>query len=141
MKPFTRLESSKTYGVSHLCSEAPHFLFYLHTVIVAIIIFICNSAHRDHHFYPNTAYIAIIIFIYNSSRRDHHFYPHTAHITIIITTSMIARNPKLNAENFLTYAPVPLGLWRVYSLNVMSDARDAISVPAPPILTPTRSSL
>lgn len=50
------------------------------------------------------------------------------------------RKPKLNAENKRMYFPVFPLLCFVYSLNVIRLARDAISVPVPPILTPTSNA-
>lgn len=57
-----------------------------------------------------------------------------------MTAVSIARKPKLNAEKVRIYFKVLPGLWLVYSLKVIRLARDAISVPVPPIFTPTRRS-
>ena len=50
------------------------------------------------------------------------------------------RKAKLYAENFRIYESVCPGDCFVYSLNVIRLASDAISVPAPPMFTPSNSS-
>ena len=56
------------------------------------------------------------------------------------TITRTARNEKLTTVNSRKYFHTPFGSWLEYSLNVIRLARDAISVPIPPILTPTRRS-
>ena len=60
----------------------------------------------------------------------------------IISASAVrtTRNNRLKAVNTPRYLRAFSRLCEVYSLNVIRLARDAISVPAPPIFTPIRSS-
>ena len=50
--------------------------------------------------------------------------------------SKINKNAKLNTEKSKTYFFEPPGLCLVYSRKVIRLAREEISVPTPPILTP-----
>ncbi len=59
---------------------------------------------------------------------------------ISINAVRIITKAKLYKENIPMYLRVSPGLCLIYSLKVMSDAREAIRVPAPPIFTPKRSS-
>ena len=52
-------------------------------------------------------------------------------------TVKMPRNAKLNAENKRTYFPVFPFVFEVYSRKVIKLASEAMSVPAPPIFTPT----
>ncbi len=52
-------------------------------------------------------------------------------------TKRTVRKAKLTAENRARKRPEFPGAWRVYSRKVMRLARDATSVPAPPMFTPT----
>ena len=55
---------------------------------------------------------------------------------IIANAVKMIKNPKLNAENNAIYLPALLGLCAVYSRKVIRLARDAMSVPVPPMFTP-----
>ena len=57
-----------------------------------------------------------------------------------IMTSSTERKEKLNTENSMINRFAPFGSCRIYSLNVMRLASEAMSVPAPPMFTPLRSS-
>ena len=50
------------------------------------------------------------------------------------------RNVKLNAENIPIKYPLLPGTYELYFLYVIRLARDDISVPTPPMFTPTRRS-
>ena len=63
------------------------------------------------------------------------------YIIAAINAVRIPRNAKLKTENFTIYAVLLPGLCFTYSRKVIRLASDAISVPAPPMFTPTRSSL
>ena len=56
----------------------------------------------------------------------------------VIARRRTARKAKLTALKRVRNRPPPSGTRRVYSRKVMRLARDATSVPAPPILTPRR---
>ena len=60
---------------------------------------------------------------------------------ILIETNNIIKNIKLSAVNIIMYCLLFPGLWRLYSLKVIRLAREAISVPTPPIFTPISKSL
>ena len=60
---------------------------------------------------------------------------------ILSTTSNMIKNAKLNAENLTIYDLILCGAYLLYSRNVIRLARDDISVPTPPILTPTNNAL
>ena len=55
-------------------------------------------------------------------------------------TKRIPKKPKLNKENKPIYFRVLPLLCLVYSLKVIKLANEAMSVPAPPILTPINNS-
>ena len=54
-------------------------------------------------------------------------------------TVKIPKKAKLNAENKSMYLPTLCGFLEVYSRKVIKLASDDMSVPTPPIFTPTRS--
>ena len=55
-------------------------------------------------------------------------------------TVKIIKKPKLNAEKRPIYERVFPLTWVVYSRNVIRLASEEISVPAPPMFTPSKSS-
>ena len=62
---------------------------------------------------------------------------HIYKISKPIAPSTITK-PKLNAVNLARYEPALPGLCTQYSRKVISDASEAINVPAPPMLTPSK---
>ena len=64
---------------------------------------------------------------------------HIIFINIIAPVKTITK-PKFTAENRPMYCIVTPGLCFMYSLNVIRLANEAISVPAPPMFTPSNKS-
>lgn len=95
--------------------------------------FVANKLSPKHIFLMSSLEIACIIKPFN-------IYVKKRHTTSIITAVNMIRNPKLNAEKSPIYLSALPELCFVYSLKVIRLASEEISVPTPPIFTPSKSS-